>query len=300
MVVISLPAGYRYVGLPGEFEYMCENILYQKALRRCYNKKFFGWIQDRLKHGANVILSITGFTGSGKSMTGLRIAEKYMNFNDVENLQFDNTALLGRIQKIFHFIDPKKDVLKQVFEYIKKHGVVTFIKDEQRGIEAYGIGARREIDALASIEEIVRKFQVNFIYISPELRLHEHHYYLKVIARNDKLMRNLAIVHSADGIPLGYIEVGFPENKKMVEAYEERKAKFIASNLNLNFITRYETYINIAEELVKNKEFMSLPRREKRTYLLLRYGSLFAKTEIDEIINATQLLEEGIDIRKEV
>ncbi len=176
-------------------------------LRKNYNMRMLQEIRGRIIK-RNIIVSFRGETGSTKSWSGCSFAEiiSYLTKNKY-NPRFT-----------FYDIDELLDNLSK----FKKHDIITL--DEQ--IDNFGVGSGRMLSELKNVEETVRKKQFHFIFISPTIRTHLHHFILETFALDEKNGISKLIVYTPEKLILGYITLRKPrkENTKIIE---ERKDKFL-------------------------------------------------------------------------
>lgn len=122
---------------------------YKIALACNYTKFFLNDMSHRLKTGKNFIYSFHGIGGAHKSYSGIYLALRAVKYGmkfDIDHCCWSSEQFLEKMQNI--------------------KGKETFLIDERVGLEQYGVGASRIEDAIASIENIARKPQVNIIYCS--------------------------------------------------------------------------------------------------------------------------------------
>ena len=200
---------------------------------------------NRLKSaGMNVIISIPGETGVGKSTVAWVIAEWILNVYKKEmvsdNMFFDDGRLL-------------KSLETSVEGDVK-------VKDEQP--DTYGMGSRQVSSQLQNIEATVRKGEVSLIYCSPEVAIHSHHYiiypvlqlwhkenkdmFTKIKNRNQVLSWVFKTTRSWNlGQPMGCIFTGLPKGTTINEKFKMHKKKIV-------FSKEYKKYLKMKDEFISD------------------------------------------------
>lgn len=221
--------------------------------------KFFVDMKYRLDHEMNVILSIYGQTGTGKSAASLTIALVLAKIKD-KKWSFDWLK------------DNPHDIMFAIQEGEPEKGT-TFIMDEQDTTRA-GINAATMMQMLNDLEKRVRKMQWNFVYNSPVPLAHAHHYLLETdgIDRENSLIR--LKVYDAMGIPHGYIVIPFPPDN-VWEYYNEQFKEDILEDA-AGFVSTEEKQISeLLDALYQNPIFWAFDNNSQRnSYLLMRYPSV--------------------------
>lgn len=266
----------------------------KQALGTNLSKWFYQMIDDYMQHKRNIILSIYGKTGGGKSYSALfiaqYIAQKYGMKFDIDHIAYSNQALLDLIAKA-------------------KDGE-TFLLDESVDLEAIGVGSARERMALASIEEVVRQRQINIIYCSPVLRFHVHHYILLPLKID--VQKNTVKHLLRDGItqkPKGFIFTGYPKDENgFLKAYSEKKLKFISNVQKGEVRDPYTQWLDVANEYIKThweKHQKLLSNKRKLVILLMgiyrgltgqEYRNIADIVEMELLKNGYNLTGEQLDM----
>lgn len=208
------------------------------ALRRPMTRAFNSTLHEFATQKRNLILSIDGKTGSGKSIAAIDIAKTWSSYSGGK---FDESHICFTSQEALELLNSadEKDV---------------FIIDEQ--ITIFGTGSDREKTALENIEATVRASQISLIYCSPEVKLHVHHYRLWTTGIiNYKRGLNLNVLY--DGLekkPMGYVVTRYPElSRKFWESYNRNKMNFINAVLKQEPVDRTREYEKIAIDFVETK-----------------------------------------------
>ncbi len=212
---------------------------YRLAFMRNGTRKFYEWIDQRLSTQKNFILSFYGNPGSGKSYSGFFIAlkarEKY-------GFKFD----------IDHIFWNSEDFLKAVMD---AKGKETFLIDEQVALSQYGVGASRVEDTIHSIEDVVRKKQINIIFCSIRALEHSHHFKIWSTGILVKGEYSKHIVSdSVHDKPRMHIFTGDPRkiDPKLVKAYEKKKDEYIIAIQKGEARDPYEIVEQYTDDFLKN------------------------------------------------
>lgn len=197
----------------------------------------------------HMIIQIYGDTGMGKSEAGKILAEE-----DIARTPDD----------IFVYMEQTK-LLEKIGE--RKVGDVVIL-DEQP-LRA-GMGSSRESMQLKNLEEVTRKFQLSFIFISPTIRVHQTaHYWLRALVMNTGLRINrLAVQEPSTGECLGYIDLKIPteetlKNRPLSQKYEVEKDEFI--NEVITGKVRSDYLPKLAVNIMNNQDFSDFKSKNKVT-----------------------------------
>jgi len=223
---------------------------FRETFRICLNEIFYKDIEYRINHNMNIILSILGFPGSGKSHAGIYIA-KYISSkagvdfpNDARNIVFNYQEFLNAVKES----KPKE----------------TFVQDEQRVLDV-GLGSRALAEEIRDIERIIRKRQNNMIYIAPTLESHLHFGILEPIGINYEHKIARLMFYDNKQIPRGKIYTREP-NPEIIKYYEEKKNRFIEKIVHRSMGDTLEEIEKILANLKTDEEFMRLSNKPKRIF----------------------------------
>lgn len=202
----------------------------------------------RYAHDGNVISSIFGPPGTGKSALGLSWCEVMQTFNKRPFI----TARIGYTN------DDIANMLKD-----SKKGDC-HMKDENPS--EWGMGSGRAAGEVRNIEETIRKQQKHFVFVSPELQTHHlHHYIFETwgIDFKQDLIRALVYLPSNLQVPLGYCVFRWP-NKKLWIEYNKKKDKFL-SKVEKRTTGKKEYHEKIAMKLKDDDKYQSLKNQSQKT-----------------------------------
>ena len=224
---------------------MQENPRYREALSVDLTKNFFKACYWRLEHYKNISLSVYGQQGDGKSTVGMACARKWSVFKkvkfDVEHIFFSRKKLLNEFKKF------------------AKYEVCVLDEQEEQEV-MFGLGSAETRVSLNDLEEVIRKKQKNFIFISPRLHSHPHHYILKAILidytnyLNQSILFKPRIEEYAD--PKGYIITSRWDDKAFWKEYEEKKDAYLETKeQQMSGFDIWEEIREKAQILVEHEKF---------------------------------------------
>jgi len=250
--------------------------LFDLYSRRNINKIIEIEIGDRLKKTMNLIVSIYGQTGTGKSYASLSLAE-----------------YIKKIVKKLYDIEPKiyveflvEELLKDI-EKANKFDI--FILDE--AINQFGIGSGRSVQELENIENVMRKRQLVFFFNSPEVKCHLHHFVLRTHAIcYDKKVSKLLVYNPKkfDNDLIGYITLKIP-SEELVREYEKKKDAFL-DIVQKRSSSSKDYLVEMAKEIMKHKGYDEFTKSEKLSYIQSVYPN-FTTTEQTFILDWTSIME---------
>ena len=249
---------------------------------------FYNEIKDRLTHNKNIIIEIVGEPGSGKSYSGSTIA---LFCNSVMNVPFT----------IKNFAWTNTDFIESVSTFQKRN---TIVKDEQpRAI--YGEGSVIEQVTMQDIEEIIRKAQINMVFISPESRSWHSgvHYILQTFDMSYTNRTNTLLVHPSTDHnltePIGAIILkhpvdAYPSFKPVLDQYEALKDEFISDATNQT--SRAKFFMNLQKKariLANDKNYALQPKKNRKAYLYLKHPALssqLSQSLVDTLLSMTEIM----------
>lgn len=210
-----------------------------------FNKEFIKYIEDS-RHHDHTIIAIWGLTGSGKSRSGMAIAECM-------------GMILGKEWSAKNdYFNPSRQHEEGLLHNLPNVGAFdTMILDEQ--IKRHGQGSNIERAELQAVEETLRAEQINFIFISTSVKTTNHRFILKTWGIDYKAGVAKLIVFSPDNTCMGYITVRKPtEENELI--YAERKKKY-TTDVKTGKATSTTVDLNhIVLEMEKDENY---PRQER-------------------------------------
>ena len=247
-----------------------DSVEYSLMTKKNINQLFISHVKFRFSHKANMILSVIGQTGTGKSYASIALG---LVFSHLLNSAFTHRNIEFDINRII-------DMLAEV----KTRN--TLIMDEQA--EEFGAGSGRTKMEMRNVEETFRKRQVNFIYNSPTLRTHSHQFVLETYGIDYKRqIARLLVYQTYPGIPLGYITLGLPP-KSILSGYEKKKDEFLKMvEERKSSLQKYKN--KIVKELLEDDKYLSLRTNQLRTTYIRKLHPNITVSEAEEIRNLAEI-----------
>src|SRR3990172_12105324 len=149
----------------------------------------------------HIVITCTGRTGSGKSLTMMTIAKKLIDpAFGIRNICFNVEQVLQRCKEL------------------KQNSCL--LLDEQISGNV-GIGSVRESLELRNLEEVTRKYKLSFVFASPTPRTHMvAHYHMELFLKDEKNKVNWLAIHR-DYNYLGYVKVKVDPNWELLKEYDK-------------------------------------------------------------------------------
>jgi predicted DNA-binding transcriptional regulator len=247
----------------------------QNAVNYDRTDEFISYLFWKVNKGLNVIGSIIGQPGMGKSMAGKWIEFLLLLFSGRE---------LDNMNTVFSITETRERL--NDLKKIGKIKGVTILRDEQT-IQG-GQGMRHDKTYEKNIETTVRHYGVNIIYVYTELVEHSHHLILETMGEIDyeKGCSKLILYFKAPGMenfmPIGYIRCYWPP-KKLLEGYIKRKEKNIDRLMLDEGEGRMKILESIAKELAENPLFFLAPTKQARMREVKKKAEAYTGAEKDDI-----------------
>jgi len=244
--------------------------MYQSALQNNITSVVEDDIKFRIDRGLNFIISILGSTGSGKSTIGrylYKIAtERIGSQLTVNDIVFEQTELLEQLKTV-------------------EQGH-TYIIDENFTVRT-GVGSFREQEILNWIQQIVRAYQVNFIFCAPLEVNRLSHYLMKTLDIDYENNMNRSVVHTIDVevngmvsiLPIGYMLTPAVD----VPGYEQKKVDFIQSRLMQKGTQLRTKHKKIAKKILSENNIKKSTSNKVVRTIAEEYESGLSETEYDKI-----------------
>lgn len=227
------------------------------------------------KNPLNMIVSVEGLQGSGKSWSVYDLIQKQHYLSgldlDVENVDYSIADKVKNVQKT------KKRVIH--------------ILDEQ--VEFFGMGAEAIKAMLRNIEKVIRKYKQCFWFLSPEHINHNCYVYLKTHEwgsetiwdmvnkpLRDQWEYNKLIVYDSNYYPFGNVITGKPDDMSFLKECEKKKDEFLDKLLEGTIGNPDQFVREQAVTLFEDKEFikrfeMAGRTRSKNFVVSEKMGGMF-------------------------
>lgn len=271
---------------------------FRRAFSRNYTSQFFQFLRDKSRLREPVHLSMIGQVRSGKSSIAISIATFLM-------------ACFGKKFSIDY-------VCANAYEFIEKLKAMPqekldnscFVIDEEKQA-VYGIGSVAKKMKITDVANIIAIRGISTISLNPQMWANKSAFYgIRLFGRCFKtktcrmMLYNLQAGGKQSELPMGnlYIpifNVFLPKDyaEELNKAYLEKKNAWVLNEQRGSGDVLYEIKKKSAESFVRDKQFLQITKKnEKETYIAMKLGSEWTKSEISEIFQITKLLEQGIDI----
>ena len=224
---INLIAENKYMNIKGNFQLdplqeeslnldFQQNPELEKRINFNINETFYDYLKYRILNSGNVLVMITGATGSGKSLASISLAlviYKIMKAKpDMSLISFSPDEALEKLKKAEADAYDKVVLLEEVGAQLD-----------------VGVGAHALFQELSAAEQTLRKRRISFIYNSPmEVSRHLYNYILETagIDKEQNIVR--LMVFDMKKRPLGYITLARPP-KKIEKEYEALKEQYMSA-----------------------------------------------------------------------
>lgn len=219
------------------------------------NQQLIQEARERLrKRQMNMIITVSGSTGSGKSFSLIALADFLLYY------------LKGKLNAKYIVHTPEE--FTEILPKVKPKSVIIY--DEQPGITGAGSGRlAKEID---NAENALRKRQICFLFGSVSTKPHSSHYncktfgfYPKDHAKNPQDIRTrLLVYHPAEGTLLGYITLSlkYVPRKFIEKDYAKKKDEYM-DRVQKGELRGSKT--KMVEKLIKSKEWREASTNSEMT-----------------------------------
>ena len=236
----------------------------QVTLKTNVNKIIIDYIKNTKAHD-HCMISVTGLTGSGKSLASLSLAECIAK---ILNIPF----------KLHIFTTT--DQLLQALPGVKRHETV--ILDEQ--IKRMGLGSGIESTEMSNVEQTLRAEQINFIFNAPKLHTHLHRFILEPYSVDEANNVIKLIVFLPDMSVFGHITLSRPSEKTEKEYIETIKQPFTKAvkERETKILTTGASYLqdNSSKVLKKYPEWHSFKVDQKLAAIVDSVGCGFDNAKL--------------------
>ena len=208
------------------------NPLYKKALAKNVTDIFRDDILFRITNQDQSIISYYGETGSGKSMAAVRTGE----------------MIVEECNSKVHVCFLAEEVNQAIKSDVSGRNDVVML-DER--VQEFGVGSGRQLAQLGNIEATLRKLQLHFFYVAPELFQHLHKAVIQMwdIDRENETSRGiLQGTELYNPTPFGYVLFQLP-SKELLKEYDLKKDKFLEKSRARSYDDREALYSKYAKEI---------------------------------------------------
>lgn len=227
----------------------------------CINKEIYEQIKFSVTK-RNLIMSVYGETGSGKTWAAGALGELMCRLKNTK-LSIDDICYTG-------------DELMERLSKVKENA--TLIRSEQ--LKKWSTGSGREEQELKNAEETMRRKHIDFIFVSPDLRQHLHHFILETHSIDYHNGVSKLIVYSPDEKVLGYITLRKP-SQELIGMIEPKDDSF--KNRVIERTSSLNTAIDRAvEELKQDDLYAELKSQGQRlSYIKRKYPNMTGSEQDD-------------------
>jgi hypothetical protein len=247
------------------------NKSFKLVFKRNRTRQFFSLITNIVnpdfQFTQNIILSLSGLTGTGKSIVMLSMGKVLFPHFSWKNIMFFDQEILDNAHKY-----PKNTLI---------------IRDENPAKAVFGQGSTRTAGQLSVMAETCRKAGLNLAFIEPEFAENGiTKYYLETVDMD--LKRRITRCALMDGYTKQFIGAVFipvvPEDDEDWVKYNEYKDEFIEKVKKGDYSGSKLDYRSIAQECLDDEEFYKYRNKtEKKAYLVQKYPN-YTSGEIETIL----------------
>lgn len=272
---------------------------FRQAFYTNYTNDFLQYLKDKARLGEPIHLSVMGTTRSGKSSIastiGFIIMALYGKMFSSEYVCANSIEFLEKIQST-----PTEDTANSYF-----------LIDEDKNY--WGIGSMAKKVKLQDVANIIAKHNISTASLCPtKFANQEAHYGLRMFGKCYKtktcrmMLYNLQEKGSGGTLPLGMVylpivEVLLPKEigDKYNQEYEDKKDDWIKKEILGEGDVLYDLKKRTAENFIRDEQFKSLTKKKERmTYVSMKLGSEWTKSECEEVLSLATLLEKGVDFEE--
>jgi hypothetical protein len=218
---------------------------------------------DKFAQNRNILMSISGQTGSGKSLMVMTLGVKYFPKFTHRNVFFFDQQILDNVDKF-----PPNTLL---------------VRDENPGGAIFGAGSQRITSQIGLLSEVSRKAGLNLAFIEPSFSENPIiKVYLETVDfdLNNRITR-MAIRDSQTLNYMGafYIRVLAEDHPEFV-AYNKHKDAFIDQVKKGKLGESKQDYDSMVDNLLKKLDASYRTKKERKVFIIKEHPSL-TNTEID-------------------
>ena len=272
---------------------------FRYAYNTDFTPQFLRMLQDKAKLHEPINISTMGHTRGGKSESMMTIAILH-------------SALYGKTFTADYICGNSIDFLEKLKDFPEEmtKDSIFHIDEEKQAMYSYGSIAKKT--KLVDVQNITAKYNVSTIMICPtRFSNSEADYGCRVFGRdmNQKVNRfmlfNLQEKSKGGVLPMGMVYIPiftkvFPESytKSLREEYIKIKDSWVKNEIMGSSDVLAEMRLKIAKKFSNDSEYLELNKQEKISYLSMKLGSEWTKSEVDDIYSLTKIIEKGIDVDK--
>lgn len=236
--------------------------IFQKNLTDKMYSVFRDTVNPTIVHEDNMVVSVSGMSGSGKSATMISLIHDVIP----ERFTADNVC----------FFD------SQILKLAKIVPRDTFIvRDEGVDKATFGVGSQRTSRQLQVLTETCRKAGLSLVFIEPEFRENQMaKYYLEVVDRDiENRITRMAVKDPYTKQYLGamYVQV-LPEQHPILLEYNRKKDRFIQDMRSGRLSESKEDYKSIAREMAEKIDLDIFTKKKERL--------MFIRSELPNLTNS--------------
>lgn len=236
--------------------------IFQKNLTDKMYSVFKDTVNPTIVHEDNMVLSVSGMSGSGKSATLISLIHNVIPERfTAENVCFFDSQIL-KLAKI---------VPRDTF----------IVRDEGIDKATFGVGSQRTSRQLQVLTETCRKAGLSLVFIEPEFRENQMaKYYLEVVDRDiENRITRLAVKDPYTKQYLGamYVPV-LPEQHPILIEYNRKKDRFIQDMRSGRLSESKEDYKSLAREMAEKIDLDIFAKKKERL--------MFIRSELPNLTNS--------------
>ena len=260
---------YNYVPYQSKMylEKLKVRLMNDKSFARVFSNNitdnFFSELKDivdpNILHEQNMILSLSGETGTGKSIVGMSIAMLVVP----QRFSYKNVCFFDS-----EILDIASELPRDTF----------VIRDEGVDKAVYGMGSNRTSSQIQVLGETSRKAGLSLIFIEPEFKENDlAKYYLETVDMDvENRLTRVAVIHKQTKTYMGaiYVPVIADDNEDWIE-YNKVKDKFIEDVKSGKLTHAKQDYKSMAIEVFNSIDLEVFKnKKQKMVYIRTEYPNL--------------------------
>lgn len=269
---------------------------FRRAFNTDFTGEFFQYLKDKARLKEPISLSVRGNTRSGKSYSSITIlaflmachgkhaTAQYFCANSIEFLEKLKTMSQDELNNTCFLIDEAKNAI-------------------------FGEGSVAKKLKIRDVQNIIAINNISTIMLTPDAWSggDGSHYGLRSFGRCFKTKTNRFMLYNLqegtlNSKPLGMVYIPIftefipkPYSEQLEKDYLDRKMKWVEMEQRGEGDVLAELRKNIAMNFLKDEKFLTIKKQdEKRTYISIKLGSEYTKSEVDQILSITKLYQMGV------